>query len=408
MLNFTLQDFIMTIPLGFLAQRYGRRLVLNLNICSRLFMIGWAVVVGSFEALLPTKAVIAGPVLSFLGGDCVFNSVIYALASDLTDDAVRRAIYFGYISSISYVVALLGPAMASTTMSLLLWLPFYLGMAVLGLALVIVPVVAPSHRVSRARHGAHQEEDEQRRGLLSSPILKAQDARRGTFIFRSVVDHIYTLVAIVASHPWNFSLLLFSFFLTSLASADTKLLVQYISAKYQWTFASAGYLISGKAVVNFALLTLVIPWFLRTRRLDDVNSVDQANVRYAKYCLVVSVLGALGIAAAVEFWALVPSLVVYALGSALPIFTLSLLKSTQFCPQNSEDNNAPNASGADNHVFSIVMLVKTMGSLLGAPLMAALWVRGIDIGGLALGFPYFVSALCYAMAMLVFSAIRLN
>jgi len=35
----------------------------------------------------------------------------------------------------------------------------------------------------------------------------------------------------------NFQVLLCSFFLTALASSDTKLLVQYISKRYEWTFA---------------------------------------------------------------------------------------------------------------------------------------------------------------------------
>jgi hypothetical protein len=38
----------------------------------------------------------------------------------------------------------------------------------------------------------------------------------------------------------NFQILLCSFFLTALASSDTKLLVQYISKRYEWTFAQVG------------------------------------------------------------------------------------------------------------------------------------------------------------------------
>jgi MFS family permease len=80
----------MTIPLGFVAERYGRRTVLSLNLVPRICMLAWTVVVGSFEHLLPTKAIIAAPFLSVLGGDCVFNSLTLALASDLTEDRVLR------------------------------------------------------------------------------------------------------------------------------------------------------------------------------------------------------------------------------------------------------------------------------------------------------------------------------
>ncbi|KAH7320723.1 major facilitator superfamily domain-containing protein [Stachybotrys elegans] len=399
-------DFVMTLPLGFVAQRRGRRVVLLLNLVSRAFMLSWAVLVGWFDGFLPVNAIIAGPVLSFLGGDCVFNSLTYALVSDLTEDPVQRAISFGYMSSVSYVVALLGPAMASATMSLVLWLPFVLGLCLLCAAVPVVAVL-PDGRQRVAGGGDEAEEEGQRQHLLSSPVLKAQDARRGDSVLQAVAEHGRELWAIVASHPRNFSLLLFSFFLTSLASSDTKMLPQYISVKFRWTFASTGYLLSGKAVVNFVLLTVVIPRLLLRRRAAATNTPEDAgrfNMQSAKACLVVSIIGALGIAVAGAMWMLVPALLVYALGSALPIFTLSLLKSPAISPPRAEEAS----SSAESHIFSIVMLCKTVGSLLGAPLMATLWVGGIGIGGLALGMPYFVSATCYLAAIGVFTGIKLD
>jgi hypothetical protein len=249
-----------------------------------------------------------------------------------------------------------------------------------------------------------------RQPLLSSPILKARDKQRS--LPDSILHRFGIIKTIIASHPRNFSLLLTCFFLTSLASSDTKLLVQYISKRYQWTFASAGYLLSGKAVVNFTLLTVMIPRVLRWRAeslhlSSHIHSQDITNVTYAKSCLVVSILGALAIAFASTIRLLVPSLLLYALGSALPIFTLSLLKSPLVSPPPHADVFASQVN-PETHIFSIVMLVKTLGSLVGAPLMATFWIRGIVIGGFALGMPYFVSAVCYGLATMVFSGIKVD
>jgi hypothetical protein len=49
-------------------------------------------------------------------------------------------------------------------------------------------------------------------------------------------------------------------------------------------------------------------------------------------------------------------------------------------------------ANSDVQDFSIVMLTKTLGSLVGAPLMTVLWVQAIRIGGIGLGLPYFISA----------------
>ena len=75
------------------------------------------------------------------------------------------------------------------------------------------------------------------------------------------------------------------------------------------------------------------------------------------------------------------ALIIYALGSALPVFTMSLVKSPLIAVAHSDIQD-----------FSIVMLTKTLGSLVGAPLMAFLWVQAIKLRGVGLGLPYFVSA----------------
>jgi hypothetical protein len=62
---------------------------------------------------------------------------------------------------------------------------------------------------------------------------------------------------------------------------------------------------------------------------------------------------------------------------------MSLIKSPIITLKDSEANNQD---------FSIMMLVKTLGALVGAPLMTVLWVQAIKIGGVGLGLPYFVSA----------------
>ena len=82
----------MTIPLTFLSERYGRKRILLLNLIPRLFMLFWTLAVAYFEDYLPPRAAIAGASLSVLGGDTVFNSLIYGLAARITDDSVTRLV----------------------------------------------------------------------------------------------------------------------------------------------------------------------------------------------------------------------------------------------------------------------------------------------------------------------------
>jgi hypothetical protein len=47
---------------------------------------------------------------------------------------------------------------------------------------------------------------------------------------------------------------------------------------------------------------------------------------------------------------------------------------------------------SDIQDFSIIMLTKALGYLVGTPLVTGLWVQAIKFGGAGLGLPYFVSS----------------
>jgi len=85
--------------------------------------------------------------------------------------------------------------------------------------------------------------------------------------------------------------------------------------------------------------------------------------------------------------------VIYALGTATAVFLLSLVKSPVVSAK--EDH----ASGRD---FSIIVVVRTIGTLIGTPLMTAIWVRGVAAGGALLGLPFFVASVCPPYSVLCF------
>lgn len=145
----------------------------------------------------------------------------------------------------------------------------------------------------------------------------------------------------------------------------------------------AGFMLSAKAIVNFTLLAIVIPRLIRKSMASATvhGSEIRLNFLGAEASIIISVIGVLCIAVASRIWMLLAALMIYALGSALPVFTMSLVKSPLIALGDS-----------DTQDFSIVMLTKTLGSLVGAPLMASLWIKAIRLGGMGTGLPYFVSA----------------
>ncbi|KAF2653954.1 hypothetical protein K491DRAFT_694262 [Lophiostoma macrostomum CBS 122681] len=428
-------DFVVTIPFSFIARRFGIRVVFWCNLVPRIFMSGWALAVGNLDNLLPTKAIIAGPFLAVFGGECVFTSTVFTLASALKTDYVERASYFSYISSIAYIVNFIGPSLSSILMSYNLWSPFWVNIALLLLAIPIInalPTAESSNPPSPSN--PHRPEDSETGPLLvdhpPNQTTYAQTFKPTTRPIHTLTHTIRTLTTSITGRR-NFQILLTSFFLTALASSDTKLLVQYISKRYSWTFARAGLMLSAKALVNFTLLTLIVPRIIRSSLSSKTVHGSETRLNYlgAQTSILISVVGVLGVALAARFWMLMAALVGYALGSALPVFTMSLVKAPGIAlvkaPElsgfSSRDDSSsssssssctsphrgPYDSASDIQDFSIVMLTKTLGSLVGAPLMTVLWVQAIKIGGAGLGLPYFVSGAIYATAVVVVARLKI-
>tara|TARA_R110002003_G_scaffold1184_7_gene22624 strand:- start:1635 stop:2492 length:858 start_codon:yes stop_codon:yes gene_type:complete len=277
-------------------------------------------------------------------------------------------------------------------MSRYLWLPFYINIVLLACAVPIISML-PGVRDAPLKTFVSAEASDNATGE-GGPLLGGSEDSQHRYsnafethpgLVRRVCHAVNKMIHLVIGRP-NFRILLYSFFLTALASSDTKLLVQYISKRYEWTFAQAGYMLSAKAIVNFTLLALVVPRIVNASMSSKAvhGSEDRLNYIGAQTSILVSVVGVLGVALAFKFWMLLAALMIYALGSALPVFTMSLVKSPLIALTNSDIQD-----------FSIVMLTKTLGSLVGAPLMTVLWVHAIKLGGVGLGLPYFVSGVSY-------------
>jgi hypothetical protein len=159
-----------------------------------------------------------------------------------------RATNFSYISSTSYVVSFMGPTLASFTMSNNIWLPFRLNIALLTLAVPIIgllPQTTSKYTLATlaSTTGQSDLEDSDEIGPLlgedSGPYRYSNAFERRRDALQNITHTVYKLVSLIRGRR-NFQVLLCSFFLTALASSDTKLLVQYISKRYEWTFAEVG------------------------------------------------------------------------------------------------------------------------------------------------------------------------
>jgi hypothetical protein len=186
-------------------------------------------------------------------------------------------------------------------MSWMLWLPFWIGIAML---LVAVPLILSIQLRNETQAISGGEGPEMESLLRRSSLDIKRERQSGRTVLGGITD-TFKAVVDVLKKP-NFRLLLAVFSLASLASSNTPLLSQYISKRYGWTFAQAGYLLSIKAAVNIILLTVLVPFGIRYLTKNTAMSGTDVNITAANISLMLSVLGALMVAISFEIWQLIP------------------------------------------------------------------------------------------------------
>lgn len=381
-------DIVAAIPLGSISDRLGRKPIICSNVVASIAVFTWLLVVGKTDGI-PVEAMLLAPFATLLGGsDCVFQSVILAYLSDFAKDTQTRIKYFAYMSSMSYVFSLLGPVIASVTMSVNVWLPFYLGLGLLGCALPLTAILSSPPKA----HYNNETPAIDSNGDLTEAAPLIQEANEEgapeakppsgpNIVWRVLPEMKETLQFILGKR--NLQQILIVVLLLGLAKSSMEILVVYLSKRYDRTFAEVGYLLSIKAAVNIVLLTVIIPLLLKLWLKKFPGLQITADFFGAQGSLILSCIGTFYLGLAGRLWMAITALVIYGLGTATSVFILSLVKSPVI--STGDDN----AAGRD---LSIVVMVQTIGTLIGTPVFAALWVKGLNAGGTLLGLPYFAAS----------------
>ncbi|KAE9979927.1 hypothetical protein BLS_009348 [Venturia inaequalis] len=294
-------DLIVTIPLSALSDKGRQRLVLGLNVSGLALMYMFIVLVGYLD-ILPVAAMLIGPMFTLLGGgNCAFMSTTYGLVTQAATLETQRSSYFAYISSVSYVILLTSPSISARTMTTNLWLPFWIGIIMLLIALpVIFSLETPSDRNTTV--DSLESAALLRRASIDIKRNRLNNSNQGIFLASiETLQHLFRQV----SQRRNFRYLLSVFLIVSLASSGTPILPQYISKRYGWTFAEAGYLLTVKAIVNVTLLTMIVPSTIKALHKYTRMSGVSINIASAKASEIISVFGVLLVGTSTTMGALI-------------------------------------------------------------------------------------------------------
>ena len=181
-------------------------------------------------------------------------------------------------------------------------------------------------------------------------------------------------------------LLLSTFFLSILGRSQINLLLLYVSKRYQLPLSTASFAHSFFAAMNIVVLFLILPATSRYLLTRLHFSPSTKDLSMAQVSITFLTLGSFVLGLSPSFAIMLVGLAAYSLGSGFNACCLSLV--TSFIDPR-----------YIARLYSIVLLVSTVGAFVGSPLLAGLFNAGLKIGPGWTGLPFLASGLLHVFVL---------
>ncbi|KAJ5701554.1 hypothetical protein N7488_009102 [Penicillium malachiteum] len=320
-------------------------------------------------------------VIGIGGGGTVMLASLYTIASDLVDQSDRASAFFLMALS-GLVAASLSPAISSKLMEH--YTPWVAALTSLFINLLsLVPLLFVPETLSTAKDTEPIDHD-------ARDSEESEPSSFGYHIPRSLKS---LLASFSSLKSYSLIIVLSTFLPVATEIMETsRFMAQYISKRFGWSLAKAGYLLTLRGAIKLCVLLLILP--LLSKILLRYYNAATKDLILARRSIAFAGFGVF-LMAAPQIGVLIGGLAVHSLGSGLAPLCRSL--ATSYAAQ--EDTSKLN---------TVIGIVEMLGSLFAGPVLAWSFDLGMRIGGMGLGLPYFglagSFALCFIGLLFVRSA----
>ncbi|KAI3316738.1 major facilitator superfamily domain-containing protein [Xylariaceae sp. AK1471] len=377
---------LMQLPMGLLADKKGERTALLLNITSTILYWGWMPLVAIFSDL-PMWTFYIAPIFIFIGGGPWASGALIFSAINRQITSSQRTPAFSIMEAISGIADLIGPALGTLTMEEYIWLPYLL--ATISFTLMFVPTLLlkdqTTHLLTEV-DDIHSEvevarlTDGEEQPLLPGAAIStyAHRSERGTFQSTATIYSI------------GFS----SFFLISLARDSNNFLIPWISWRFDESIARAGLIFSLRAVISSIVFFVLLP--LASSFVSGVMNVESftRDLYLSASSAAFLCAGSTVVALSSSLWTLVAGFSIMTLGSGVTVSFRAFLASKV-------------ERSMSGRLFMAISATSTIGSLVGMPLMGALYSLSISKQADHISLPFAIAAVAYFLVTCVISSLPL-
>lgn len=206
-------------------------------------------------------------------------------------------------------------------------------------------------------------------------------------LFHRAQNHLAFL-----THDWRVPALIITFVGHMLIAASTQLLLQYVSKRYELTFSDATFLLTVLNAVRMLLLFIILPYISSLAIRMYSLSGQQKDLYLSRLSQAFIFIGYVLIGLSPNIPTVAVSMAIASLGQGAFLLLRSFL--TSLVPAHHIAQ-----------VYGMISVVDTLGAMLGSPLLAVLFKRGMMMGGGWIGLPFyflgFVSAAFLALMLAI-------
>lgn len=370
------------IPMGWLADRYGRKIVLVLHKVNVTFACAaWLALYVGFPKV-PMWTLYLSGLPGLIGGNFDISlAMLFASYTDVIPSATERATLFFLTTSMQYLAQTFCPTIGAVLMNLdgkggtpEVNLTVSLVVATTTAVLTIVAFPETVHESRNAKYESSTDTQDLPTEASSTPPqswLSSQYHNLRTNMHSTLSNIGLLNITLLAT-----SILLSS---TGIKSIDWYALVQYPILKLHWTFPEASHIITMQGFLMLAHFSLVLPFLTRLANSHFRSpSTGQFTLMLASALLLILGATAIGLSATPPLF--IASVIFYLLGEGLPTatqaFIVTLLPKTKVA-----------------RVMALLSMASIGGKLLASLLFPKVLAIGLDSGvEVLVGLPFFASA----------------
>ncbi|OQO13020.1 hypothetical protein B0A48_02484 [Cryoendolithus antarcticus] len=385
-------SLVLAFPLGWAADRFGRKPMLLIGIISFVFRACWMQFICWFWQAFDIRWTWASSVHGLVSGSsaCI-SALFFVLISDVVAQEERSSVFLR-VGASNMISNFTMPPLAALLMRYNPWIPALLGTFLTTTSLFLVALLPETldwrhpHSTPSSSHPPSPTAEMLPPPPDPSPVNAIASLNYPVRLFHGLKSATQVLWT-----DWRIPALISTYLLHMLLGVlAIQTLLLYISKRYLYTLSQATLVITTKSLVNFVFLFLLLPFVAKLLTTRYGLSAQRKDLYMSRGSLILTAIGWTMIGLAPTVPAVMVAIVISSLGYGWPLLLRSFLASlvpTHYLAR----------------VYSIISVMDSVGLMLGAPFMAALFNKGLDIGGMGIGLPFFVlGAACAVTTSVVF------